>query len=239
MLRQLPNILTGARLVLALAMFLALAAAGDAVPGVGALTSVQGNGLMLFAVAAFVIAAITDFFDGWAARKFNATSVAGAIMDPIADKILVCGALLGLLALGARVVVIPAGLILFREFAVSAMREVLAPRGLVLPVTFLAKIKTTLQLVAVGAIMALPAVAGVLHPSSLQAIQTLRDLMLFSYVLLWLAAAVTLWTGAQYALAARRALAVQFILVGLNEATHGFVRASVATPYAAAAKGGN
>ena len=207
MYRHIPNILTGARLVLALAMFLALAAAGGSVPGLGALTAAQGNGLMMFALVAFVVAAITDFFDGWAARRFNATSVAGAIMDPIADKILVCGSLLGLLVLGAKAIAVPAGLILFREFAVSAMREVLAPRGLTLPVTFLAKIKTTLQLVAIAAFLAVPIYAGWVNPTTLAGVEDVHKVMLFSYGLVWLAAAITVWTGVEYGLAARRALA--------------------------------
>ena len=105
---------------------------------------------------AFVVAAVTDFFDGWLARKLDAVSVWGAILDPIGDKILVCGALLGLMALGPNpLVILPAGLILFREFAVSALREVGAGKGVKLPVTVLAKWKTTLQLVAIGAEMVL------------------------------------------------------------------------------------
>jgi cardiolipin synthase len=83
-----------------------------------------------WAVWAFVIAAITDFFDGWLARKLHAESVWGAILDPIADKVLVCGALLGLMSLGPQPDgALPAGLILFREFAVSALREVTAGKG--------------------------------------------------------------------------------------------------------------
>ena len=105
------------------------------------------------ALASFVVAAVTDFFDGYLARRWNVVSTFGAIMDPIADKVLVCGAILGLLAVGVQGILIPSFLILFREFAVSAMREVLAPRGIKLPVTFLAKTKTTLQLVALAALM--------------------------------------------------------------------------------------
>jgi cardiolipin synthase len=150
---------------------------------------------------------VTDFFDGWLARRYDAVSVAGAIMDPIADKILVCGALIGLVVLGARQVALPAGLILFREFAVSAMREVLAPRGIKLPVTFLAKTKTTLQLVAIAAILALPLLAAHLPiADELRKMEVLRDYLMGTTWLLWLAAAVTVWTGLEYANAARRGL---------------------------------
>ncbi|MDB5457309.1 MAG: CDP-diacylglycerol--glycerol-3-phosphate 3-phosphatidyltransferase, partial [Caulobacter sp.] len=152
-MKNLPNILTSARLVIALFMFVALAAAGGAAPWLSGQLSVgQQMSLERWAFWSFVVAAITDFFDGWLARKLNATSVWGAILDPIGDKILVCGALLGLLALGPQpMVVLPAGLILFREFAVSALREVGAGQGIKLPVTQLAKWKTTLQLVALAA----------------------------------------------------------------------------------------
>ncbi len=151
-MKNLPNILTASRLVVALFMFVALAAAAGAVPWLSEqLTGEDQLRLERWAFWAFVIAAITDFFDGWLARKLDAVTVWGAILDPIGDKILVCGALLGLMALGPNpMVVLPAGLILFREFAVSALRETLAPKGLTLPVTLLAKWKTTLQLVALA-----------------------------------------------------------------------------------------
>jgi CDP-diacylglycerol--glycerol-3-phosphate 3-phosphatidyltransferase len=147
---------------------------------------------------------VTDFFDGWLARKLDAVSVWGAILDPIGDKILVCGALLGLMALGPNnMVVLPAGLILFREFAVSALREVGAGKGIKLPVTLLAKWKTTLQLVAIGAelILASWGAFGLpLEPS------VMGGFTVVAHGLLWLATLVTLITGAQYWEAARKAL---------------------------------
>ena len=136
-MRSLPNILTSMRLVLALFMFVALAAAAGGVPWLSdQLTVDQQMSLQRWAFWAFVVAAVTDFFDGWLARKLDAVSVWGAILDPIGDKVLVCGAILGLLALGPQpMVVLPAGLILFREFTVSALREVGAGKGVKLPVT--------------------------------------------------------------------------------------------------------
>ena len=204
-MKSLPNILTSMRLVLALFMFVALAAAAGAVPGLAErLTSQTQFSLERWAVAAFVVAAVTDFFDGWLARKLNATSVWGAILDPIGDKVLVCGAVLGLMSLGPQpMVLLPAGLILFREFTVSALREVGAGKGVKLPVTMLAKWKTTLQLTALAlelvvaswAAFDLPSDPAIVGPATWAA-----------HGLFWLAAIVTLITGAQYWEQTRKAL---------------------------------
>ena len=209
-MKALPNILTGLRLVLCVVTFLALLAIAGCIPGLPPLHGEVVGAALGVAFWSFVIAAITDFFDGWLARKYNAVSVTGAILDPIADKILVAGALIGLVAVGARDVALPAGLILFREFSVSALREVLAPRGLKLPVTFLAKTKTTLQLVAIAMIMGIPLFAHLMPGADdLARLQTMRTVMLSAIILLWIATAVTVWTGIEYALAARKALKAQ------------------------------
>ena len=205
-MHHIPNLLTVLRLVLSLAMFFALVAIGYGLSGTGAGPE-HGVWLARFAFGALVVAAVTDFFDGWLARRWQAVSLVGAILDPIADKILVCGAILGLLAVQAPGVLIPGALILCRDFAVSAMREVLAPRGIKLPVTFLAKIKTTLQLVALAAVMFVwfwPAwglSARIDHlKTALEAAESL-----------WaVAALVTLWTGLDYARSAWKALRAQF-----------------------------
>ena len=197
-MKQLPNLLTALRLVLSLAMFGALALVGAGLAGVAG-----GPALARFSFVAFVVAAITDFFDGWLARRWGVVSMAGAILDPIADKVLVCGAILGLLGVGAPGVLVPGGLILFREFAVSALREVLAPRGIKLPVTFLAKAKTTLQLVALGAIM----LVWFWPAWRIDArIDHLREALDAAVLLFDLAAIVTLWTGVDYAWSAWIAL---------------------------------
>lgn len=200
----LPNLLTVLRLVLTLVMFACFAAV--------AWVQEQGAGVdtaMIFlilriALASFVIAAVTDYFDGWLARRWKVESLFGAILDPIADKILVCAAALGLIAVHVQPpVLVPVGIILFREFAVSALREVLAPRGLILKVTALAKIKTTLQLVALGALM----VAWFAPAYGLRlSMEQFRLMAYGAHSLIWLAAAVTLWTGVEYGLSANRAL---------------------------------
>ncbi len=86
-------------------MFFALATAAGDMPGL----EVPGGAIFAldrWAVVVFVIAAVTDYFDGWLARRLNATSIWGAILDPIADKVLVCATVLGLMALAASPAVV-------------------------------------------------------------------------------------------------------------------------------------
>lgn len=187
-MKALPNILSTGRIFLTLAMFAALVAIGAGRD--------PGGQLAAFAFWAFVIAAITDFLDGWLARRLDAVTVWGTILDPIGDKILVCGAAVGLMAAGAGpAFALPAGLILFREFTVSALREVGAARGLKLPVTTLAKWKTAVQLTAFAAVMAVGVLPGL--PPRLP------------LALMWIATALTLWTGGEYLLQTRRGLATK------------------------------
>ncbi len=195
-LRSLPNILTGARIVLGLGVFAVLAYAAGALPfQSGVPGPADRSALLIWSAVAFAAGAITDYFDGWLARKLHAQSVWGAILDPIADKIAVGGVIVGLCALNPQpAIVVAGGLILFRELFVSGLREVGAARGLAFPVTKLAKWKTTVQLVAlVGEILA----AGIDR----------ADLRLTADALMWLAAVLTLWTGAEYAMAGVRGLA--------------------------------
>jgi CDP-diacylglycerol--glycerol-3-phosphate 3-phosphatidyltransferase len=206
-MKSLPNILTVGRLVLALFMFLALAAAAGAVPGLSDhLTQDNQFALQRWAIYAFVVAAVTDFFDGWLARRLDAVTVWGAILDPIGDKVLVCGAILGLMALGGAqpMVLLPGGLILFREFTVSALREVGAGRGVKLPVTLLAKWKTTLQLVALTLELVVAAWGAFALP---QDPAVLGPVTIVAHSMFWLATLVTLITGAQYWEQTHRALA--------------------------------
>jgi CDP-diacylglycerol--glycerol-3-phosphate 3-phosphatidyltransferase len=207
-MKSLPNILTGSRLVMALFMFVAFAAAAGAVPYFSNRLEPDAQfALQRWAVYAFVVAAVTDFFDGWLARKLDAESVWGAILDPIGDKVLVCGAILGLLSLGPQpMVVLPAGLILFREFTVSALREVGAGKGVKLPVTMLAKWKTTLQLTA----LAMELVVAAWGAFSLPDGTSLRlGFEVAAHALFWIATVVTLITGFQYWEQTRKALSGQ------------------------------
>ena len=196
-IKHIPNWLTGLRVAAGVASFLLLAAAAGGAPFLSEqLTPETQFALERWAFVAFVLAAVTDFFDGWLARKLDAVTTWGAILDPIGDKILIAGAILGLAALGPQPqIAIPFALILFREFAISALRERVAQRGIKLPVTLLAKWKTTIQLVAVGgelligtwAAWPLPSEPSVLGPATATV-----------HALLWIAAAITLWTGYKY-----------------------------------------
>ena len=196
-MKHIPNILTGIRLVGGVLMFLFLAAAAGGVPFLSeSLTPDTQFALERWALVAFVLACITDFFDGWLARKLNAVSAWGTILDPIGDKILICGAILGLAALGPQPqAAIPFAVILFREFAVSALREGAAPKGVKIPVSTLAKWKTTLQMVAIFAEL-LTGSWGAWGLPSDPAVQ--GNATTAAHVLLWLAAIITFWTGAEY-----------------------------------------
>lgn len=133
----------------------------------------------------YVIAAITDFLDGWVARRFNQVTAFGRFLDPIADKIFVVSILVMLVAVdrvtGLSVLAIIA--ILVREFTVAGLREFLGPKQVTVHVTALAKWKTTVQMLATGFLIV--ASQGF-------------ALALTGEILLWAATAMTLITGWQY-----------------------------------------
>ncbi|NBB51335.1 CDP-diacylglycerol--glycerol-3-phosphate 3-phosphatidyltransferase [Rhizobium sp. CRIBSB] len=195
-----PNILTALRLAAGVVMFLILAGATG---GFGVISNYLSpdDQFALYRTAfwIFVIAASTDWFDGWLARRWKSETRWGAILDPIADKVLVTGAILGVLTSGAvPQIVIPCGLILFREFAVSALRETVAGR-VELPVTLFAKWKTVVQLLALGFQLFARNWDGFgLSFDYLAHFQLVADF------LIWLAAIITVWTGWQYFSEARR-----------------------------------
>ena len=137
----------------------------------------------------FVVASITDYFDGYIARRWAQTSNIGKMLDPIADKLLVSAALL-LLAFDRTIdkwSLWAAIIILCREILVSGLREYLAALKVSVPVTQLAKWKTTIQLVAIGFLLIGPAGEAVL-PYTTE----------IGLALLWVSAIVTLYTGYDY-----------------------------------------
>lgn len=152
---------------------------------------------MKAAFAIFAIASVTDFFDGYIARARGETSALGAALDPVADKVLIAAALLLLVKNGvvAGAGVLAAVAILAREFLVSGLREGLGAKAAALPVTRLAKWKTTVQIAAV-ALLLLGAPGGFVEGRTLA----------LGGVLLWLAALLTLQTGAAYVSTAVAAL---------------------------------
>ena len=141
------------------------------------------------ALVLFVAAAVTDFFDGYLARAWAQQSSLGRMLDPIADKLLVSAVILMLAAdqtisgasLWAAIV------ILCREILVSGLREYLAELRVPVPVTAVAKWKTTAQMVALGFLIAGPAGEAVLKGATEAGL-----------TLLWIAAILTLYTGWDY-----------------------------------------
>ncbi len=105
-----------------------------------------------FALILFLAAALTDFIDGYLARRWNQTSKLGTMMDPIADKIMVILALMVIVAISPApdsTILLPATVIVFREVFISGLREFLGDEARLLAVTRLAKWKTTLQMLAI------------------------------------------------------------------------------------------
>ncbi|MCW5688141.1 MAG: CDP-diacylglycerol--glycerol-3-phosphate 3-phosphatidyltransferase [Pseudolabrys sp.] len=177
---SLPNILTYARI-----------AAVPVVVGLLFWQSLMGGELWLrwVALAVFIAAAVTDFFDGYLARAWGQQSSLGRMLDPIADKLLVASSLL-MLAAGTTIrgwALLAAIIILCREVLVSGLREFLAELRVGVPVTTLAKWKTFAQLFAIGFLIAGEAGEKVL-PFTIEV----------GITLLWLAAILTLYTGWDY-----------------------------------------
>lgn len=144
------------------------------------------------ALGVFVLAAVTDFFDGYLARAMGQLSAFGRFFDPIADKLLIAAALVMMVGFGqiADLAIIPAVVILCREILVSGLREYLAGIEVGLPVSRLAKWKTTIQMVAIGILI----VADAAH-TAVPAAVPVREI---GEAFLWLAAAITLITGYGY-----------------------------------------
>ena len=180
MVKTLPNIITLLRTLAALAVPLLLLEGGMLLDG--------GDRLRQAALVLYALAAGTDWLDGLLARRLNATSLFGRMLDPIADKLLLAGCLLALAAAGdfGWAMFVPALLIILREVLVSGLREFVAGHDIVLHVTWLAKFKTTSQLIAVGVAIGAP-----LAPVEWQAHTAATGLM-------WLAAILTVASGWGY-----------------------------------------
>ena len=140
----------------------------------------------LTATVIFMAAALTDWADGYLARRLNQTSAFGAFLDPVADKLMVAAALIVLVQLG-RVDAIIAAIIIGREITISALREWMATIGASksVAVSMLGKIKTTAQMLAIPLLLMHGSLAGY----SMNYIGTW---------LIWLAALLTLWSMGYY-----------------------------------------
>ena len=140
----------------------------------------------LTATVLFVAVALTDWADGWLARRLNQTSSFGAFLDPVADKLMVTAALLSLLALG-RVADLIALVIIGREITISALREWMAQIGASksVAVNFLGKLKTTVQMIAIPLLLFNDSLFGI-------------DASLLGGWMIYLAAVLTLWSMFYY-----------------------------------------
>ncbi len=154
--------------------------------------------MRLTALGLFIIAAFTDMADGYYARKYGIITGFGKFMDPLADKILVSCALISFIALH-YVSPLPVMLIVGREFSITGLRLLAAYRGVVIPPTGLAKVKTFLQLTVVGGVLAYINLIMVLEHIESPIVEMLRFDHLFVFnILLWITAVVTVWTGVNY-----------------------------------------
>ena len=141
----------------------------------------------LAATLVFIVAAVTDWFDGYLARRWNQTSAFGAFLDPVADKLMVAGALLVLVQLD-RVNAIIAFIIIGREITISALREWMAQLGATksVAVSSLGKIKTAAQMTAIPMLLFHDRLLGVL------------DTHYWGEYLLWIAGVLTVWSMLYY-----------------------------------------
>jgi len=137
-----------------------------------------------FASLLFVLASVTDFFDGYIARQWNQTTKLGAILDPLADKMLTLAGFLGLMVVGdasAWAVYI----ILIRELFITGLRTVAISEGISVKASWSGKVKTVFQMIAIGFLL--------MHWS-------------YGSELLWLATVLTIYSGLEYLYGFRNAL---------------------------------
>lgn len=168
-----PNAVTFSRLILAVPFLILL----------------EFSGWEIVAMWIFVVASLTDWVDGYLARRLNQVSELGKLMDPLVDKVLVTGALVALSARG----IIPAWsvtAVLFREFLVTGLRAVEASRGVIIPAGWLGKVKAAVQMIAIIALL------WSLDPSG----RALRSdfVAMLAIVGYWVGVALAIASGVQY-----------------------------------------
>jgi cardiolipin synthase len=183
MLNGLPNILTVSRIL--------------AIPAICAAFFLPGAWSAWVPLALFAAAGITDWFDGYLARKWGQMSDLGRFLDPVADKLLVAAVILMLIAFERidRTTSLAAVVIMCREITVTGLREFLADLRVKVPVSKLAKWKTTVQLIALGIL-----IVGDYGPAELH-------VRLLGEIGIWVAAVLTLYTGWDYLQAGLRHMA--------------------------------
>jgi len=179
-----PNLLSAARLALAIVLFVTIEQEWHQA-----------------ALALFLIAASTDWIDGWWARRFHQVSRLGRIFDPLVDKVIICGAYV-LLAAAVETAIAPwmAVVVVVRELVVTAVRAEMERAGRDFSAAFSGKLKMVLQCAAVALELAARAWPE-WHPAAiLPAVGSLRQL---ATVVSWAAVIATVWSGLEYLVAAR------------------------------------
>ena len=175
-MKNLPNVLTISRIVLLAPLLIMIYLPNDQ--------------LNLISVILFILIALTDFFDGFFARRQNITSEFGKMLDPIADKLLVVGVLIILMIKGIieDLSILPALLIIFREIFISGLREFAANRNshASIDVSQVGKLKTAIQMLSLLLIL-----------SSL-VLKNLTILLNFGIIFLWISMVLTLISGYKY-----------------------------------------
>jgi cardiolipin synthase len=158
------------------------------IPFIVACFFIEGFWSHLTAAVLFVIACITDFFDGYLARQRKQVSALGRFMDPVADKLLVSTILLMLSGTGvvSGIHLLAAAIILAREIIVSGLREFMSQMQLIIPVTKYAKWKTAMQMASISCLL-----CSAMFPD----IAALKSI---GIILLWFAVVMTVFTGARY-----------------------------------------
>lgn len=175
---NLPNLVTFSRLLLSIPFLILL----------------EFTGWELVAMWIFVVASLTDWVDGYLARRLNQVTELGKLLDPLVDKVLVTGALVALASRG----VVPAWsvtAVLFREFLVTGLRAVEASRGVIIPAAWLGKVKAAVQMIAIVVLL------WSLDPSG----RALRSdfIAMLAIVSYWVGVALTMASGVQYLWLAR------------------------------------
>lgn len=189
---NLPNLLTWLRIILIPLMV------GVFYLPAGWVTPLQAD---MLAASFFGIAAITDWLDGYLARKLGQTSAFGAFLDPVADKLMVAAALIVLVDLG-RAAPLVAVIIIGREITISALREWMAQIGksASVAVSYAGKLKTTMQMIAIMLLLYYQPLPGI-------------DTLLWGTVLIWIAALLTLGSMLYYLKMAALALRAKKVIV--------------------------
>jgi len=167
--KHIPNILAFSRVLMAILMFMFFV-------NRDLFSNIHPSWLDFFAALIFTLASVTDFFDGYIARSFDAVSKLGEILDPLADKMLTLAGFLGLMILGSAS---PWAifLIITRELFITGLRVSAVAEGIDISASWMGKVKTVVQMIAIGFLL-MEWQGGV--------------------VLLWIAVALTLFSGYEY-----------------------------------------